>query len=149
VERFAKSNDSRVNIGIGALGTQNGNLTPNFVRLGWVEGEIHIAELLQHKYLLALEGSDVSTELKWTLMSNSVVFRPAPKRESWLLERNLVPWVHFIPVHPSGSDLIEQLNWAISHPQLCRSISEASTRYAMTLLNFTHELQLSARAAKT
>jgi hypothetical protein len=44
--------------------------------------EILIAELLQHKYLLALEDNDVSTGLKWMLMSSSVVFMPVPERES-------------------------------------------------------------------
>ena len=49
---------------------------------------------MQHKYLLALESNDVATQLKWLLLSGSVVVMPTPTTESWLMEGRLQPFVH-------------------------------------------------------
>jgi hypothetical protein len=54
------------------------------------QGRIHMAELLQYKYLLSLEGNDVLTRLKWMLASNSVVFMPPPTALPFTMESKLL-----------------------------------------------------------
>ena len=59
-----------------------------------------IGEQLEHKYVLAVEGVDKSSNIQWVMMSGSVLVMPPPSQESWLLEGRLAPWVHYAPVRP-------------------------------------------------
>ena len=97
------------------------------------QGRIHMAELLQYKYLLSLEGNDISTGLKWMLASNSVVFMPPPTALSFTMESKLVPHVHYVPVKKDGSDLLSQLEWAKNNDDVCKWISEQATKYIENL----------------
>ncbi|KAL7532678.1 hypothetical protein ACHAXR_004779 [Thalassiosira sp. AJA248-18] len=90
-------------------------------------------QVTQYKYLLVLPGNDVSSGLKWMLYSDSVVFMPKPKKVSWVMEDNLVPYVHYIPVHEDLGDLNNQLAWARRNDELCRNISMHATQYMIDL----------------
>ena len=46
----------------------------------------------------------------------------------------LQPFVHFIPVLPDLSDLIDKLEWAISHDQEAHRIQEAGRQMAERVL---------------
>lgn len=90
-------------------------------------------KLLQSKYLLSLEGNDVSTGLKWMLASNSVVFMHPPSALSYTMESKLVPYVHYVPVQRNGSDLLEQLDWAKKNDKHCKWISRQASVYMYNL----------------
>jgi len=78
-------------------------------------------DLMRYKYVLSLEGNDVSTSLKWLLAQNSVVVMPTPTKESWLMEGMLVPWVHYVPLEdPCKADKL--LLWLRSHEEECLKI---------------------------
>mmetsp|Transcript_31936 Transcript_31936/g.48163 ORF Transcript_31936/g.48163 Transcript_31936/m.48163 type:complete len:442 (+) Transcript_31936:84-1409(+) len=96
-------------------------------------GAIDMEKLLRYKYLLSLEGNDVSTGLKWMLASNSVVFMPPPTAVSFTMESKLVPYVHYVPVKRDGSDLLSQLEWAKKNDDKCKWISEQATAYIENL----------------
>jgi len=102
---------------------------------------ISMQTLLSHKYLLNLEGNDVSTGLKWMLASSSLVFMPTPSAVSFAMENELVPYVHYVPVKNDGSDLLEQLRWAKQNDEQCRWMSEQASAYM-------NDLWLSAQAQK-
>lgn len=85
--------------------------------------------LLQHKYLLSIEGNDVSTGLKWMLLSNSVVFMPIPTCVSWAMEELLIPWYHYIPLRDDLMDLVEKISWCREHDAECKQISFHATKY--------------------
>lgn len=87
------------------------------------------SQLLKNKFLVFLEGNDVPTGLKWGLMSNSVVFMPSPTYASWLMEDVLVPWVHFVPLNDTFSDLHTKYEWAMSHPNECKVITSNANRF--------------------
>ena len=73
-------------------------------------------EMLQHKYLLSLEGHDMSSGLKWMLFSNSCVFMVwLVTWDSWAMETKLQPFVHFIPLHANMSNVRHQIQWAQQH----------------------------------
>ena len=63
-----------------------------------------IREQLKYKYILSIEGNDVSSGLKWQLYSNSVVFMRKPKIVSWAMEDKLEPYVHYIPIKDDFSE---------------------------------------------
>ena len=90
-------------------------------------------QMLKSKYLLSLEGNDVSTGLKWMLYSNSVVLMPPITHVSWAMEDHLQPYVHYIPLKSDLSDLQSQLQWAEANDRLCQQISKQATQYIKNL----------------
>ena len=60
----------------------------------WRTGKKTIAEHLRYKFILALEGNDVASNLKWVMSSNSVAVMPRPEFETWFMEGRLIPNYH-------------------------------------------------------
>mmetsp|Transcript_2031 Transcript_2031/g.5175 ORF Transcript_2031/g.5175 Transcript_2031/m.5175 type:complete len:323 (-) Transcript_2031:73-1041(-) len=96
----------------------------------WLKPLMTWQEMIRYKYMLSVEGNDVATGLKWQLYSNSVVFMPPPTKETWFLETNLKPYVHYVPIDPDLSNLEAQVDWAEAHPKECAWISANATTYA-------------------
>ena len=92
-------------------------------------------EQLQYKYILSVEGNDVSTGLKWQLTSNSVVFMAEPITVSFAMEELLVPFVHYVPVKEDYSNLVEMVEWARMNDNKCKFISQQATAYMEKLWN--------------
>ena len=84
---------------------------------------------LHFRYLLAVEGNDVASGLKWMLASNSVVLMVPPRRETWARESQLQAWVHYVPVQPDFSDLVEKLEFCEAHLHICYAVSQHATDY--------------------
>jgi Glycosyl transferase family 90 len=99
------------------------------------------AEFQSYKVVLALEGNDVSSALKWNLMSNSVVLMPSPTKTSWAMEELLEPWVHYIPVHANLSNIEEMIRWVGANDDFARRIAERGSL-------FMYDLVFSADAKK-
>ena len=91
--------------------------------------KVDIQEMLKYKYLLSIEGNDVATGLKWMLYSNSVVFMSPPTKATWAMEDLLLPFVHYIPVAPDYSNLLEMIRWAEGHQHACQVISKRATDF--------------------
>lgn len=100
---------------------------------------IHINSLLHYKFLISIEGNDVSSNLKWILLSNSVVFQPIPKKSSWFMEDMLVPFKHYIPLKDNFSDLEDKLKWAMAHLDECEEIAKNATEYMKIFLDEENE----------
>jgi hypothetical protein len=94
-----------------------------------------MSDMLKYKYLVAIEGNDVSSGLKWMLFSNSVVFIPQPITwESWAMESLLQPFVHYIPMHANVSNIEEMIIWCEDNPKKVQHISKRSTLFICDLL---------------
>jgi len=72
-------------------------------------------EMLQYKAIIALEGNDVSSGLKWQLISRAVVIMPPPNYSSFAMEEMLEPWVHFVPIRSDLADVEEAVHWVTRH----------------------------------
>lgn len=86
-------------------------------------------EQLKCKYIISIEGNDVATNLKWILTSNSVCIMPKPTVESWLMEGNLIPWYHYVPVKSDWSDLEKIYKWCINNQEKCKQIVRNANEY--------------------
>lgn len=93
-----------------------------------------IKEQLAYKYIISIEGNDVSSGLKWMLFSNSVVLAPPFAWESWAMEGKLKPFQHYIPLKVDMSNVEEMIQWADTHPEETLLISERSTLFIYDLL---------------
>jgi len=133
VSKYFDSPDP-IDIGLAHCGGQTASKCQYYNK--YVKGDKTIKEMLQNKFLISLEGNDVATGLKWMLASNSVVFMPAPGRESWVLESHLKPWVHYVPLLMDGSDLMEKIMHAKANPDQMMNIIKNAKQYINKFLNF-------------
>ncbi|MGM0634484.1 MAG: glycosyl transferase family 90 [Bacteroidota bacterium] len=95
----------------------------------WKVEKITIAEQLKYKFILALEGHDVASNLKWVMSSNSLAVMPPPVYETWFMEGKLIPNVHYVAIKPDFSDLEERLNYYIDHPEEAHKIIDNANQY--------------------
>lgn len=88
----------------------------------WWKPKISIAQHLDFKFILSLQGNDVATNLKWIMSSNSIAVMPKPTLETWFMEGTLVGGKHYIEIKPDYSNLESQLHYYIDHPEECLAI---------------------------
>tara|TARA_B110000495_G_C23017367_1_gene602869 strand:+ start:408 stop:1526 length:1119 start_codon:yes stop_codon:yes gene_type:complete len=73
------------------------------------------------KYILVTPGNCYPTSLYWSMLSNSVVFLVNTEWET-ILDCNLKPWVHYVPVDPSHDDVMKKFEQLQSNPNLAADI---------------------------
>ena len=95
---------------------------PGTVPSEWQTENMTIREHLEYRYIMALEGNDVASNLKWVMSSNSVAVMPRPTCETWFMEGTLKPGYHYIEIRPDFSDLEERITWYNSHPEEAKLI---------------------------
>jgi hypothetical protein len=95
----------------------------------WLTPKMTIRAHLRYKFIMALEGNDVASNLKWVMSSNSVAVMPPPTCESWFMEGTLIPNYHYIAIRPDFSDLEERLHYYIEHPDEAQQIVEHAHEY--------------------
>ena len=97
--------------------------------------KIPIRDQLQYKALVMLEGNDVSSGLKWALLSRSVVIMPPPTFTSWAMEELLQPWVHYIPLNMSNPrDADEKMDWIIANDDKAQRIAQRGSLWMQDLV---------------
>lgn len=95
----------------------------------WHTPKLSIAQHLEYKFIMALEGNDVASNLKWIMSSNSVAVMPPPTCETWFMEGKLIPNYHYIAIKPDFSDLPQQLLYYIKHPAAAEAIVEHAHQF--------------------
>lgn len=88
----------------------------------WVKPHISMYDHLKYKFILAIEGFDVATNLKWVMSSNSLAVMPQPTYETWFMEGTLIPNYHYVEIKPDYSDLEERMRYYIDHPEQAEAI---------------------------
>lgn len=106
-------------------------------------------EQLKSKFIISIEGNDVASNLKWLLLSNSVVLMPIPKICSWYMEDHLQPFTHFIPLNDDFNDLEEKYNWCLENLDDCEKISQNATKYIQQFMNETNEKEITTKVIET
>lgn len=104
-------------------------------RQEFVKPYLSIEEQLKYKFIACIEGHDVATNLKWVMSSNSLAVMPRPKIESWFMEGRLIGGYHYVEIKEDYSDLIEKLNYYISHPGEAEAIIKHAHEYVNQFCN--------------
>jgi hypothetical protein len=87
-------------------------------------------DMLEYKMIISLEGNDVSSGLKWQLLSRSVVIMAHPPTfTSWAMEELLEAWVHYVPMDAQGSNAEEMVSWVLEHDEQAQQIAERATLF--------------------
>lgn len=107
----------------------NGSLLAGEDKGAFTAPRLSLYEHLHFRYIMALEGNDVASNLKWIMSSNSLAVMPKPTCESWYMEGRLIGGKHYVEVKPDYSNLESQLDYYSSHPQQAREIARNANRY--------------------
>jgi len=113
--------------------------TKGDISVAWQKNKMSIEEQLKYKYLIAIEGNDVASNLKWAMSSNSLVMMAKPKFETWFMEGRLQEGYHYVLLKDDYSDLEEKINFYNQHPDKAQKIIEQAHLYINQFLN--HEIE--------
>ena len=95
----------------------------------WFTHKKTIKEHLNYKFIMALEGNDVASNLKWVMSSNSIAVMNKPTCETWFMEGRLIADVHYIEVKDDFSDIEEKLQYYIDNPDKAEKIIENAHKF--------------------
>jgi len=109
----------------------------------WVKPKISLWEHLRYKFVLAIEGNDVASNLKWIMSSNSLAVMPRPRYETWFMEGTLEPERHYVEIRPDYADLPEKMDHYIRHPEAAEAIATAAHDYIAQFLDPERERLIS------
>lgn len=101
----------------------------------WQRGRLTIDQQLDYKFIACIEGNDVATNLKWVMSSNSLPVMPTPTMESWFQEPLLRPGEHYVDVKDDYSDLLDRMDYYLSHPAEAREMIENNHRWIRRFTN--------------
>ncbi|PAF42303.1 glycosyl transferase family 90 [Helicobacter sp. 11S03491-1] len=101
----------------------------------WQKEKISIENHMQYKFILSLEGNDVASNLKWIMSSNSIAVMPKPKFETWFMEGTLIPNYHYIEIDYDYENLIEKLEYFLSHSNQAKEIITHANAYTKQFLD--------------
>ena len=96
-------------------------------------------EHLRFRYIMALEGNDVASNLKWIMSSRSVAVMPKPTCETWFMEGRLEAGVHYVEIRPDFADLEEKMDYYSSHLDELRTIVDNANRYVEQFRDWRRE----------
>lgn len=114
----------------------------------WKTGKLTLRQQLESKFILAIEGNDVASNLKWVMSSNSIAMMPKPEFETWFMEGRLIPGVHYIEIAPDYSDLIEKIKYYGSHPEEAAGIIDNAHRHVRQFMDPRRERLVSLLVMK-
>lgn len=109
----------------------------------WLTHKLSIYDQLKYRYIMALEGNDVASNLKWVMSSNSIAVMPRPKFETWFMEGTLIPDYHYIEIKEDFSDLEEKLDYYSSHIPEAEAIIRHAHEYVGQFRNKKRERLIS------
>lgn len=106
-----------------------------------LRGEIvSFEDQLNYKYHILIDGNASAYSASgWKFFTNSLVFKPDSRWIQWYYSQ-LIPFVHYVPVNASLSDLLEKIQWAIQNDSQAKAIAQNSRDFACTNITFPKSL---------
>lgn len=102
-----------------------------------------IYDHLKYRYIMALEGNDVASNLKWVMSSNSIAVMPRPKFETWYMEGQLKPDYHYIEIADDYHDLLERIAYYDAHPKEAEAIIQHAHEWVSQFMDKERETMIS------
>lgn len=115
---------------------------------GATEGRKHTSQMepmlsfyehLRYRYIMALEGNDVASNLKWIMSSHSAAVMPKPTCETWFMEGRLQPGVHYVKIRPDFADLEEKMDYYSCHMDELHNIINNANQYVQQFRDWRRE----------
>lgn len=109
----------------------NGSLLAGEDKGAHTAPRLSLYQHLDFRYIMALEGNDVASNLKWIMSTHSLAVMPRPTCESWYMEGRLVPGEHYVEVAPDYSNLEDRLDYYSSHIHEAKEVASNANRYVL------------------
>lgn len=106
----------------------------------WLKPRLTVDQQLDYKFIACIEGNDVATNLKWVMSSNSLPVMPQPTMETWFMEGRLVAGEHYVGLRDDFSDLLDQMDYYLSHPREAEEMIRNNHEYIAQFKNPRLEL---------
>lgn len=90
---------------------------------------------VRYKYNLVLDGACIASSLQWVFASGSVPILVTHPGNEWWFKRYLEPMKHYVPVAYDLSDLVERIEWLVSHDEEARTIAENAVAFSKHFLS--------------
>ena len=117
---------------------------------------------LKYKYLISVDGNTCTwRRVPWIMLSSSVLIKQETAKMEWFYS-SLKPYIHYIPVNESLTNLFSQLEWMKSHDAESQQISHNASNFvqnnlmpehidahAAIILNEYHKLQKDEKIVAT
>jgi len=116
--------------------------------MGRPQNHLQIREQLKHKFIFAIEGNDVASNLKWVMASNSIAVMPQPRFETWFLENQLIPNQHYIEISRTFDNIEEALEPYLSNNRLASEINQEAKAYAAQFFDLKRQFKIAAIVAE-
>jgi hypothetical protein len=111
------------------------------VRNAGLKKFLKIKEQLAYRYIVSVEGHDVSTNLKWIMSSRSLCFMPQPRFETWFMEGSLQSGVHYVGLRDDFEDLEDKIAYYNDNVAEAEEIvANANTHFRLFLNTQDEEL---------
>jgi DNA-directed RNA polymerase II subunit RPB2 len=96
--------------------------------------KIDMQEQGKYKYIIHIDGNVDAYRLLKTMLLGSVILKVEGKYNLWV-EHLLQDGIHFVSVKEDLSDLIEKIEWCMSHDEECKVIADNGVKIASKILN--------------
>ncbi len=124
------------------------NVSKNKEYQKWQKEKMTLWKHLDYKFIMALEGNDVASNLKWIMSSNSIAVMPNPTCETWFMEGKLLPNIHYLEIKSDFSDLEERIQWCNNNPIKAAEIIKNANLYTQQFLDYKREKIISILVLK-
>lgn len=102
------------------------------------KGRFTPARLLENRFIVVLDDVGPTGDLNFVLASRSLPLIVEKRTwETWLLESRLEAWVHYVPIKPNFSDLLEKTKFMTENPDKAEHIANMGREY---MKQFSHEI---------
>lgn len=105
----------------------------------WQKEKLSLHEQLEYKFIVAIEGNDVASNLKWAMSSNSLVLMAKPKYETWFMEGTLIENVHYGLLDDNYENLEEKIKYYLQHSQEAKKIIANANSFTQKFKNKDYE----------
>jgi hypothetical protein len=90
-----------------------------------------------YKYVIDTQAFGFSGRLKYLLLSGRLLFLQCHYHKCFF-EKDLEPWVHYVPVAYDFSDIIDKIKWAQSNQQKCKQIIENALEFSRATFSISN-----------
>lgn len=122
------------------------NTDVRFVRGGWpindnIIPDHHFGERmttmqqLQFKYHLVIDGNTPASNGQWVFATGSVPVIVTHPGNRWWADTELQPMVNYVPVKYDLSDLVEKIEWLVSHDAEAKQIAQNALAFSGRVLS--------------
>jgi len=117
--------------------------TKGDLSVAWQKEKLSLQKQLEYKFILAIEGNDVASNLKWAMSSNSLVLMTKPVYETWFMEGLLEENFHYVLLKNDYSDLEDKIEYYSKNIEEAKLIIKNANEYVEQFKDTKRETAIS------